>query len=81
MFTDYLGKKNIEQDNTVHDNVICDGCDANPITGIRYMCSVCSDTDFCQTCEKNGVHSQHPCLKIRNKSQAPAKLICQYNRE
>ena len=42
------------------------------------MCSVCSDTDFCGKCEKNGVHPQHPLLKIRKQAQAPTKLICQY---
>lgn len=42
------------------------------------MCSVCGDTDFCQKCEREGVHSQHPLLKVRKPDQAPAKLICQY---
>lgn len=78
MFIDYLKDKNEEQEKIRHENVVCDGCDANPIVGIRYMCSVCSDTDFCQNCEKNGVHAQHPLLKIRKTSHAPQKLICQY---
>lgn len=78
MFTDYLVEKKEQQDAILHEKVICDGCEANPIRGIRYMCSVCSDCDFCQECEKNGVHAQHPLLKIRKEGQAPAKLICQY---
>ena len=78
MFTDYLQDKSVEQDNTRHETIICDGCGANPVIGVRFMCSVCADTDFCQTCEKNGVHNQHPLLKIRKQSQAPQKLICQY---
>jgi len=65
MFTDYLVDKQIKQDATIHDKAICDGCESNPIQGIRFMCSVCSDTDFCEKCEKNGVHPQHPLLKIR----------------
>jgi hypothetical protein len=81
MFTDYLVNKKAKQEAVRHEKVLCDGCDANPIVGIRYMCSVCSDTDFCQNCEKRGVHSHHPLLKIRYEKQAPAKLICQYKRE
>lgn len=45
------------------------------------MCSVRSDTDFCQKCEKIATNNQHPLLKIRKPSQAPQKLICQYKRE
>jgi len=71
MFTDYLDDKKAEQEKTRHDKVICDSCDANPIIGVRYMCSVCSDTDFCQKCEKNGLPCKHPLLKIRKPSQAP----------
>lgn len=81
MFTDYLVDKKEKQDATLHEKVICDGCEANPIRGIRYMCSVCSDCDFCQQCEKNGVHAQHPLLKIRKEEQAPAKLICQFKNQ
>ena len=81
MFVDYLDDKSAEQEKTRHEGVICDGCEANPIVGVRYMCSVRSDTDFCQKCEKNGVHAQYPLLKIRKPSQAPKKLICQFKRE
>jgi hypothetical protein len=50
----------------------------SPIRGIRFMCSVCSNYDLCENCEKAGVHMHHPMLKIRKAHQAPAKLICQY---
>lgn len=76
MFTEHIEMKREEQDQVVHEKIACDGCDANPIKGLRYMCSVCGDTDFCQKCERAGVHAQHPLLKIRKPSQAPAKLIC-----
>ena len=49
-----------------------------PIKGIRYMCSVCSNFDICENCERNGVHAGHAMLKIRKPEFAPAKLICQY---
>ena len=78
MFVDYLEDKSEKQENIVHEKVICDGCGADPIRGIRYMCSVCSDTDFCQKCMRSGVHSNHPLLKVRKPEHAPHKLICQY---
>lgn len=49
-----------------------------PIKGIRYMCSVCSNYDICENCERTGVHAGHAMLKIRKPEFAPAKLICQY---
>lgn len=47
LFEDYLALKTEKQNETVHEKVICDSCDVNPIVGIRYMCSVRADTDFC----------------------------------
>ena len=35
----------------VHQGYICDGCNANPITGIRYRCSVRPNYDLCEKCE------------------------------
>ncbi len=78
MFTEHIEKKREDQDQTIHEGIACDGCNMNPIKGLRYMSSVNGDTDFCQNCERAGVHSQHPLLKVRKPSQAPAKLICQY---
>src|SRR5690606_27802368 len=43
--------------NTVHVGILCDGvmCKKNNvctfISGDRYKCSVCYDTDFCASCE------------------------------
>ena len=49
-----------------HENVICDGCNASPIIGDRYKCSVCPDFDLCSTCEAAGKHpSSHTLLKIK----------------
>jgi len=45
--------------------VRCDGCNAEPIRGIRYKCSVCSNYDLCQQCETKNVHPEHPMIKIR----------------
>lgn len=78
MFKTFLEQKRIEQANVIHENFICDGCGMAPIKGIRYMCSVCSNYDICDECERKGVHIQHAMLKIRKPEFAPAKLICQY---
>ena len=78
MFTDKIHEKREEQDKYEHKGIACDGCDADPIVGIRYKCSVRHDTDFCQKCERSGKAGDYPLLKIRNSNQAPAKLICQY---
>jgi len=48
----------------VHEGYWCDGCDARPIKGIRYRCTVCHNFDFCEKCEVNIEHP-HPFLKIK----------------
>lgn len=78
MFKDYMVQRYEEQKNELFNGVICDGCDMTPIRGIRFMCSVCANFDLCESCERVGIHSHHPMLKVRKASQAPAKLICQY---
>lgn len=55
----------------VHENYVCDGCNMNPIVGVRYKCSVCSNYDLCENCEGKDVHQQHPLVKIKKPSQAP----------
>jgi len=49
----------------VHTGVRCDGCDCEPIRGIRFKCSVCANYDLCQKCEAKNVHPEHSFLKIR----------------
>ena len=46
----------------------CDGCNAFPLVGIRYKCSVCHDFDFCETCEEKIPHP-HSFLKIKAPEQ------------
>ncbi len=78
MFDDYIAARRQAQDAQEHANFVCDGCQAAPIRGVRYMCSVCPDFDLCGACEAKGQHKEHALLKIRKPEQAPAKLICQY---
>ncbi|EEA19715.1 hypothetical protein TMatcc_009863 [Talaromyces marneffei ATCC 18224] len=58
----------------VHYGIYCDGplCRGKPstsyITGVRYKCAVCHDTDFCAACEAlpTNTHNQtHPMIKFR----------------
>lgn len=62
----------------VHGDYICDGCDADPIVGIRYKCAVCDDFDFCEKCEKTlGPKHGHPFLKIRIPEIDPIYFKCE----
>ncbi|OJJ43374.1 hypothetical protein ASPZODRAFT_136220 [Penicilliopsis zonata CBS 506.65] len=58
----------------VHYGVFCDGplCKSKPsagyITGVRYKCAVCNDTDFCASCEAlptNTHNRTHPLIKFK----------------
>ncbi|RAO73014.1 uncharacterized protein BHQ10_009026 [Talaromyces amestolkiae] len=58
----------------VHCGIYCDGplcrgkATASYITGVRYKCAVCHDTDFCAACEAlpaNPHNQTHPLIKFR----------------
>ncbi|KAH2977152.1 hypothetical protein KXW58_006055 [Aspergillus fumigatus] len=62
------------QHHEVHYGIYCDGplCKDKPfpryITGVRYKCSVCHDTDFCAKCEAlptNPHNRTHPLLMLK----------------
>jgi hypothetical protein len=56
----------------VHHGVTCDGCEASPIEGVRYKCSVCPDFDFCAKCEARGGHDpSHSFIKISTPQGRP----------
>ncbi|KAJ9611456.1 hypothetical protein H2200_004640 [Cladophialophora chaetospira] len=55
-----------------HRGIYCDGplCTSYKgyITGERYKCAVCHDTDFCANCEalpSNGHNASHPLIKMK----------------
>jgi len=59
---------------TRHTGIYCDGplcrnqVDQAYITGVRYKCAVCHDTDFCASCEalpSNHHNRTHPLIKFK----------------
>ena len=58
-------------EDVVHKGITCDGCDKDPIKGIRFKCSTCADYDLCEKCMSKGYHSEyddHHFRIIRNAS-------------
>lgn len=58
---------------TRHAGIFCDGplcgdVGQSYITGVRYKCAVCNDTDFCASCEavpSNSHNRTHPLIKFK----------------
>jgi len=48
----------------VHYGVRCNGCNALPIVGYRYKCTVCPDFDYCEECESTREHA-HDFIKMK----------------
>ena len=47
---DQKDKNEKSENKVIHYNVICDGCQANPIEGKRYNCKTCDNFDYCERC-------------------------------
>ena len=58
-------KKTIPKNSYIHENYVCDFCNASPIKGIRYHCLECKNFDLCENCEETIGH-EHPLYKIKN---------------
>jgi len=59
---------------------MCDGCEENPIIGVRYKSSVCKNYDLCGACEDRLGH-EHPMIKIKTPGGAPKVLLTCLNDE
>lgn len=64
--------KTLKIPKVIHRGIYCDGplCESDKryISGDRYKCAVCHDTDFCANCEalpNNGHNASHPLIKIK----------------
>jgi len=50
---------------TLHEGTVCDGCETQPIKGLRYVCTSCK-WDLCSVCEAKNEHPQdHILLKVK----------------
>jgi next-to-BRCA1 protein 1 len=68
----YTPLPNLRVYKEIHRGIYCDGplCTSYKryITGDRYKCAICHDTDFCANCEalpNNGHNATHPLIKIK----------------
>jgi len=60
----------------VHYGVVCDGCQASPLIGDRFKCTICHDFDLCSECEHSGKSfgrhaNTHSMIKISAAASQP----------
>lgn len=56
------------KDDSVHNNVRCDGCKVYPVVGLRLRCLECKDFDYCENCfMKNRQSHNHNFNAMTNK--------------
>jgi len=56
--------KENKENERIHTNIRCDGCNHIGIPGTRYKCIICADFDLCEACDGKGLHNEHPMLRI-----------------
>lgn len=54
---------------TVHERIICNGCERGPIVGKRFKCLVCPDFDLCAACESKPDSHCHPMLRLSSTTE------------
>ena len=60
-----------QQNEVIHYQYICDGCDKAPIKGIRYHCEQCSDFDLCEKCYSEKKDSHKHTFQAITKAEIP----------
>jgi len=60
-----------------HYGIICDGCNKQNFTGLRYKCQDCPDWDFCEKCfNSSDIRKKHAFNHMFTKMEAPAPRHC-----
>ena len=70
LMADHFEQKLVEAIKVTHEGIKCDGCQIEPILGIRYKCGVCPIYELCSLCESKSTHD-HPMLKMRKADPEP----------
>jgi hypothetical protein len=47
-----------------HADVTCSSCRQKPLSGKRYVCVECPETNLCEGCESKGVHDHHMMVRV-----------------
>lgn len=48
--SEFFHLENRNEENPCHTNIYCNGCQARPLWGVRYSCTVCPEFDLCESC-------------------------------
>ena len=61
-----IAEEQARREGYIHRGISCNGCNANPIKGVRYRCVNCMDYDLCEACEALQIHPKtHLFYKVR----------------
>ncbi|OUM52267.1 hypothetical protein BVG19_g1440 [[Candida] boidinii] len=52
-----LDSKDSFKSATIHSGIRCDGCNTDPIIGLRFKCFKCYDLDLCEDCHSKGTET------------------------
>ena len=75
-------KKELIQNELIHEDIKCNQCNNNNIKGIRYKCLQCQSFNLCSNCEANNEHDpSHIFIKIRKPLEDEEELINKENKE
>ena len=58
IMTDHLKHNAVRRD--AHPGTTCNNCNANPIQGKHYLCTICQQYSLCMQCFAGPNHTQHP---------------------